>query len=80
MGSAAGKLGVIVSKPIESPDVMYDMKERVHRTPHVANSAVPSPVRLHANREQDLMLLSNGTTVRLQVALVCRGDAFSNIS
>ena len=70
MGSAAVKMGVIAGPPIESPDVMYDLKERVHRTPHVRGSAVPSPTRLNINQEEDLMLLSNGTVVRIQVCFV----------
>lgn len=67
MGSAAGKLGVAVSHPIQSPDVMYDLKEVVHRTPHVRSSAVPSPARLNVSLERDLLQLDNGTVVRLQV-------------
>ena len=70
MGTAAGKLGVIVgtvSEPLPSPDVIYDIKERIHRTPHVVGSAVPSPTRLNQSNELRIMTLSSGTVVRLQV-------------
>ena len=70
MGSAAVKMGVVADPPMESPDVMYDLKERVHRTPYVRGSAVPSPTRLHLNQEQDLMVLTNGTVIRIQVSLL----------
>ena len=61
-------MGVIVGKPMQSPDVIYDMKERVHRTPHVGpNSALPSPVRFSSGQEQDLMMLITGDVIKLQV-------------